>query len=107
MLNKFPLLMLVVFQLFVFSCSTQEKKQETEEPSEKWQAVGVIYAFEEDKSTIVISHEAIPGLMGAMTMRFAVNNKEELKGLQPEDKISFVVTMGEGEYVAGNIKKVE
>jgi protein SCO1/2 len=39
--------------------------------------------------TVVISHEAIPGYMAAMTMPFKVQRPEELKGLQAGDRISF------------------
>jgi protein SCO1 len=50
---------------------------------------GVVRELATDGKTVVISHDAIPGYMGAMTMPFRAGAPEELKTLRAGDKILF------------------
>ena len=51
--------------------------------------IGVVRAPLDGDGRIVIAHEAIPGLMPAMTMRFAVADRAEASTLQPGDRVRF------------------
>lgn len=59
---------------------------------------GTIRELLDDKKTVKIAHEAIPGYMPAMTMNLSVTNETELAGLKPGDIVSFrmVVTPDDG-----------
>lgn len=47
--------------------------------------LGAVY----DSAAAAVSHEAIPGFMGAMRMQLRVGDRTELRGLREGDKISF------------------
>jgi Cu/Ag efflux protein CusF len=48
---------------------------------------GRVVAVERDKYLVTISHEAITGLMPAMTMPFTVRSESDLQILAPEDQV--------------------
>src|ERR1700722_12570353 len=50
---------------------------------------GVVRELKPDGKTVVIRHEAIPNHMPAMVMPFEVRDTNELRGLKPEDVITF------------------
>ena len=50
-----------------------------------------------DSAAAVISHEAIPGFMGAMRMELRVADRAELRGLRDGDKIRFRLSDPEGD----------
>jgi protein SCO1/2 len=52
-------------------------------------ARGLVLRVDPSASTVTVSHEEIPGLMGAMAMRFAVRGGERLGELRPGDLIEF------------------
>ena len=54
---------------------------------------GVVKAIRPAKREIEIKHETIPGYMQGMTMPFEVKDTNELAGLQPEQPISFRLTV--------------
>ena len=104
--KKLNFLVISVGLLALFACS-KKAEQEAEEPKETYEAVGVVYEVEQEEDSIIISHEDIPGLMAAMTMRFAVEDKSELEGIAAQDSIKFTVFVGEGDYVVSAIQKIE
>jgi protein SCO1/2 len=73
-------------------------KKEPASGTQTFVVKGVVKRIEPDKKTIVISHEAIPNYMPAMTMPFDVRDTNELRGLNPGDSITFhmVVTPEHG-----------
>ena len=44
-----------------------------------------------DSAAVVVSHEAIPGVMDAMRMQLRVRDRAELRGLRAGDKIRFTL----------------
>ena len=50
---------------------------------------GRVVGFGDDGVTVIISHEAIPGYMPAMTMPFRARSPEELKPIQLGDAVAF------------------
>jgi protein SCO1/2 len=58
-----------------------------------FQVKGIIKALRPRQKEIEIKHESIPGYMPAMTMPFDVKDTNEFAGLQPEQPISFRLTV--------------
>jgi protein SCO1/2 len=69
-----------------------------------FQVKGVVKAVKPLQKEIEIKHEAIPGYMPAMTMPFDVKDTNELIGLQPEQPISFRLTVTDTEGWIDNIR---
>lgn len=57
------------------------------------QVTGMVLKVDAARSTIVVSHDAIPGLMPAMTMPFEVAEREVLGRLEPGTNIAFASTL--------------
>ncbi|MFO0626297.1 MAG: copper-binding protein [Polyangiales bacterium] len=53
---------------------------------------GVIRAVADDRRSVRIAHEAIPGFMNAMTMTFTARNAAQLQGLGPADRVTLRFT---------------
>ncbi len=56
-----------------------------------WWALGNVVAIDDARLHVTLDHEAIPGLMGAMTMRFPVASPEVLAGIQVGDRVNFTL----------------
>jgi protein SCO1/2 len=66
----------------------------------KYVGRGLVLRLEEPALRITLSHEAIPGFMEAMAMPFSVQDRKELAGLKPGDRVSFrLVLRGEKSYL--------
>lgn len=59
----------------------------------RYTAVGTIRSFTADRGAVFIAHEAIPGVMGAMTMSFAVRTTVQLAGFNVGDRVRFTFTV--------------
>ncbi|HZP41081.1 MAG TPA: copper-binding protein [Candidatus Binatia bacterium] len=57
----------------------------------EYTGVGDVLAVDEPRLQATIRHEDIPGLMGAMTMRFAAASPDVLAGVAPGAHVRFVV----------------
>jgi protein SCO1/2 len=66
---------------------------------------GTVQKVESGEKILVVSHQAIPSYMDAMTMPFKVRRSEELKGLEAGDQISFRLSVTETESWIDNIVK--
>jgi protein SCO1/2 len=65
---------------------------------------GIVKAIRPSQKEIEIKHEAIPGYMPAMTMPFEVKDTNELVGVEPEQSISFRLTVTDTEGWVDNIR---
>lgn len=61
---------------------------------------GKIVAVVPAKNQVVLDHEEIKGLMGAMTMGYAVQSPELLMGLNSGDAVKFKIDAAEKKIVA-------
>jgi len=68
-------------------------------------AQGVVEKIADDKKTVSIQNDDIPGYMKAMTMDYKVNRPSELSGIKPGDKITFTLEASDSVMLAKNIKK--
>ena len=63
---------------------------------------GMILTVDAARNSVVVSHDAIPGVMPAMTMPFEVRNAGELKGALPGALVSFTLVIAkERAYIEG------
>ena len=54
-------------------------------------ALGDVLTIDDDRLHVTVRHDDIPGLMGAMTMRFAVASPAVLAGVAPGSHIRFTL----------------
>lgn len=62
-----------------------------EEAAKSWSVNGIVRDVPAGTALVIITHEARPGLMDAMTMAFRVADRSLIAGLQPGDRIRFTV----------------
>jgi protein SCO1/2 len=65
---------------------------------------GMVTRVDVPAKTMVVSHEAIVGLMDSMVMPFEVTNAKELQGVTPGAVVEFTLTVGDRAAYASNLK---
>jgi Cu/Ag efflux protein CusF len=70
-----------------------------------WSMRGIIRAVAPERKFVIITHEEIPGLMGAMTMAFPTTDGKLLRGLTPGDRVEFTLKAEGGELVLVAVRK--
>jgi Cu/Ag efflux protein CusF len=65
---------------------------------------GEVVSVDEPRLHVTIRHEDIPGLMGAMTMRFAVGSPDVLAGVEPGAHVRFRLRPAGGDYVVTRVE---
>lgn len=65
-----------------FSCGSEVRH---------YPAQGIVHDAMEETSQVVVAHDAIPGLMPAMTMNFSVPDRAVMEKLAPGSVVDFVV----------------
>jgi Cu/Ag efflux protein CusF len=71
-----------------------------------WQVRGIVRVVAASSGAVFLTHEAIPGLMQAMTMGFEVSDPALTRGLQPGDPVRFTLReQGDRVFIAA-IEKV-
>ena len=73
--------------------------------AKEYAIVGKVTAIAEDKSTAALDHEAIPGLMQAMEMKFRLANAEVVKDIQVGDSVKGKLSVKDGGYTILNLAK--
>jgi Cu/Ag efflux protein CusF len=71
-----------------------------------WSARGIVRAVVPSARIVVLTHEALPGLMQGMTMPFQADDPKLLDGLQPGDPVRFSVHWDGNRIVLVAIEKV-
>jgi Cu/Ag efflux protein CusF len=71
-----------------------------------WTARGIVRAVVPQGGAVFLTHEAIPGLMEAMTMGFEAENPQLLNGLAPGDPVRFTVRKDGERLVLVSIAKL-
>lgn len=66
---------------------------------------GTVVGVDAAKQEITLDHGDIPGVMGAMTMTFAVADPKLLEGVAPGAKVEFDVEEQAGRYVVRSVRK--
>ena len=70
-------------------------------------ATGRVVSFTQDGGTVSIAHDAIPGVMGAMTMSFTARAPSQLTGIAVGDRVRFAFTVtDDGRRLLDRIERV-
>ncbi len=72
----------------------------------RYHVTGMVVSTDAARRTLVVSHDAIEGLMGAMTMAFEVGDPADLEGLTPGVAIRFTLVVDAGHARAESITVV-
>jgi Cu/Ag efflux protein CusF len=73
---------------------------------QSWTARGIVRSLIPKLGAVFLTHEALPGLMDAMTMGFQVDDPALLEGLAPGDPVRFTVRRDGERLVVVAIEKV-
>ena len=66
---------------------------------------GRVVALADDRRSVVLDHEDIPGLMKAMKMNFRVLDPKMLDGLSPGDRVRGRLKAADGDYILTRLEK--
>lgn len=72
---------------------------------QSWSVRGIVRGVAPEQNLILITHEEIPGLMGAMTMGFPTTDGKLLRGLTPGDRVEFTLKARGNELVMVALRK--
>ena len=86
--------------------STAPAATSTDTNRQVFQVKGLLKELKQNGKTVVIAHEEIPDYMVAMTMDFDVKDKNELKGLQPNDYLAFQMVVTKDDGWIENLRKI-
>ena len=102
---SFRLLLVLAPVLLFAACTDAEDEASTaeSEAATAFDVRGVYLGVAFDSAAAVISHEAIPGFMGAMRMQLRVADRAELRALREGDKIRFRLSDAGNGYVVSGI----
>jgi Cu/Ag efflux protein CusF len=82
-------------------------RAETSQPSQQsWTVRGIVRSIVPKLGAVFLTHEAMPGLMDAMTMGFEADDPKLLDGLAPGDPVRFTVRRDGERLVLVMIEKV-
>ncbi len=73
----------------------------------EYAVTGMVIRVDRAGKTLTVSHQAIPGLMGAMTMPFEVKEPSELDGLAPGIVVSFTLRVDRTRSMAERVSVVK
>jgi protein SCO1/2 len=72
--------------------------------TQQYSAFGMVLKVDPSRKTFVVSCQAIPGFMEAMTMPFDVRSPQKLKGVAPGMAVEFTLVVGRETSYAEDIK---
>jgi len=67
------------------------RTEATRAAPQSWTVRGIVRSIIPKLGAVFLTHEALPGLMDAMTMGFETDNPKLLEGLAPGDPVRFTV----------------
>jgi Cu/Ag efflux protein CusF len=70
-----------------------------------WNARGIYRGTVAEQNVIIVTHEEIPGVMGAMTMGFPLSDSKLSRGLSPGDRITFTLKADGNRLVVVALRK--
>ncbi len=98
--------LLLSLLLVIAAC---EQKQTASPPTgvsfKTYHGTGVVEAIDREEGTVKINHEEIKDYMEAMTMDFYVRHTGLLNGIEPGDKVDFMLEDAANVVVMTEIKK--
>ncbi|MGH7381261.1 MAG: copper-binding protein [Candidatus Methylomirabilales bacterium] len=70
-----------------------------------WTAKGIYRGMVAEQNLIIVTHEEIPRVMGAMTMGFPLSDSKLSRGLKPGDRITFTLKVDGDRLVVVALRK--
>lgn len=70
-----------------------------------WMVRGIVRGVAAELNLIFLTHEEIPGLMGAMTMGFHTSDPKLLRGLGPGDRVEFTLRESSSQLLVVALRK--
>lgn len=67
---------------------------------------GMVLRVDAARNTLILSHDAIPGVMPAMTMPFEVRDARELRGVVPGAIVAFTLALDGDRAYAGGVRVI-
>ncbi|HEY7364475.1 MAG TPA: copper-binding protein [Methylomirabilota bacterium] len=77
------------------------------EQSRQWSASGIVRGTLPDRGALVITHEPLGGLMGAMTMAFAVADPRLLGVARAGERVRFTVVERDRDFIVMAVEREE
>ena len=90
----------VAFGLLAGSVRAQDTQSTRHEVS------GMVIEVHPSRERFVVSHEAIPGVMSAMTMPFDVRSAKELDEVRPGARVTFTLVVGSESTYAERVRVI-
>ena len=94
-MKKMAWLLSLAFLSFTLGCQSAREKH--------YPLQAEVFSVDAPRKLIVVKHGAIPGLMPAMTMTYAVADARQIENLRPGDKISADLVVSENK---GRLEKI-
>jgi Cu/Ag efflux protein CusF len=82
-----------------------DKFQAEAKAEREYQAKGVVRSIDAKKQRVLLSHEAIPGVLGAVEMDYPVRDATALKGLQQGDRVRFRLKTKGSDFIVTHLEK--
>lgn len=100
--------LLIALGLGAMGCSREEAAPSAAEPepAAKWTIKGTIVEVNAAEKLVTIDHQDIPGLMGAMTMGFRVEDVALLEGLEAGAAVEFELEQTSAGLTVTGIRKI-
>lgn len=74
--------------------------------TKEYTITGMVLRVDPARRSFLVSHDAVPGLMAAMTMSFDVRDAKELTGVQPGNAVTFTLAVGQQSMRAERVRVV-
>lgn len=74
--------------------------------TKEYTITGMVLRVDPARRNVLVSHDAVPGLMAAMTMSFDVRDAKELTGVQPGNAVTFTLAVGQQSMRAERVRVV-
>ncbi len=72
----------------------------------RYEMAGIVVSIAADRSSVVVSHDAVPGVMPAMAMPFDVRDPGELAGVAPGAAVAFTLVLDKESAYAERLRVV-
>jgi Cu/Ag efflux protein CusF len=107
-MKKHRIILVFVATLVVFASCTKNGLNETAaDPagSNRFKGTGIVLSVDAEQGSVSIKHEAIEGLMSAMTMTFKAGDKSIVSGLAENDNVNFTLEKTENGFNLVEVSK--
>lgn len=92
----------IVAIVVLLACATRAPAQQLTQ----YAVSGMVLKVDPSRRSFVVSHDAVPGVMGAMTMPFDVREPKALDGVMPGMTVAFTLVLGKESAHAERIQVI-